>query len=417
VASINSRRSVLGLFAVTFLGIGVIVLAARFGSGKASLSTTPVVWKIPTFAGQAAFSTDGRTITILGVNCEQYDTTSGRRLSSWKAPVGGRITPDGASLLEVDRGWRSPMIQVKTIRQTRTFSKGVATTHTHYALKSRTLRKGRSIKSHDTKTGAIQWSWAFPDDSPIVFSYLERISAARNQHVFVTTHEQRLPSQHSVTKVITLARHDGKVLETTVAPKDLLNYQKGTFVYQNNGDCLMQKGDSRTKGENLHLEENGQVHNFEAPVSLAPSSYFSPLIFDEKEQFLAGSSSVSQGVNSSGTLCLWNAQGQLLWNIDIAKFTPRALAFAPDGKLLAAGGSDWDAAVGAFASRLLIYDVATGKQVRELTEKTWLNQSKQTVPKAIPALRPSILNLTWSPDSKLLGAAYGGSGFKLWKVR
>jgi WD40 repeat protein len=101
----------------------------------------------------------------------------------------------------------------------------------------------------------------------------------------------------------------------------------------------------------------------------------------------------SDGGNAPAGVSAWDlATGKLRWQDNHPKQGPQPLAFAPDGKLLACGGE---------AGSLTLYESATGRALRALTTPN---------AEALTAVR-------FSPDGRLVAAGYTTSGHKPPRLR
>ncbi len=135
--------------------------------------------------------------------------------------------------------------------------------------------------------------------------------------------------------------------------------------------------------------------------------------------------------NSQGELCFWNAtSGRLLksWkNIgssskgrgrDMSMSVPQALAFSPDGALLAVAGRIDMFASGSkygfqsYSAAIDLRDVKTGSIVRTLE----FPANPANLPSAYSGWPPTLSSLQFSPDGKWLATACHGAGVAIWKV-
>jgi WD40 repeat protein len=105
--------------------------------------------------------------------------------------------------------------------------------------------------------------------------------------------------------------------------------------------------------------------------------------------------------SGDGRLCLWEVpSGRLLGRWSSAGYQVGALHFAADGRLLA---------LGSFLERIRLWDVASGKTIRTFTghEQGLGPYRRQT---------NGVVSLALSPDGSLLAAGMNDYSVRLWEV-
>ncbi|RYG75489.1 hypothetical protein EON80_00495 [bacterium] len=408
MAGINSRRSLLGLFALSALCCGAILLASRLRLQTAATPPADLVWERPSSGQEVTFSKDGRIVSIADYNiCKTFDSKTGRLLSSWTNKGLGKLSPDGRYLLQIDTG--RPMQTVKV---------GLRSS-------SRKLWIGRAINCHDAATGRLIWRFPLPDETSTIEYYSPEILEATTTQVLVRS-DKRLKLneglvQHTVRR---LSLRDGKLLESFTPPVGIGRYWGTTWALKNDGTPVFQTGGSVERKEPLNLSGKNYHQNFDLPADDRFTRHFFPLSFDRKEQFLAGvrSNGRNSYVESSdiGRLFLWSTKGKLLWTARPDNFSANALQFSPDNRFVAMGGTNWYGGANAIDSSVYVYEVASGRLVKELTQSTWVNKTSLPInlvtrpPRAVHS--GSVSALAWSPDSRRLAVTYERV-IRVWQVR
>jgi WD40 repeat protein len=147
----------------------------------------------------------------------------------------------------------------------------------------------------------------------------------------------------------------------------------------------------------------------------------------------------------------WNGEDGTIWCYDLPHRTlrwkyfksmqgPDNLVFSPDGAMLAVGGYDYG--YSGTAGYLSVIDTKTGNLIHDFTEQTLPQQISDRTRKFITDKAYNIsflkkrfgksteryyrdpppgnsglpVSLSWSPDSKMLAAAYADGSLKLWRV-
>jgi WD40 repeat protein len=104
------------------------------------------------------------------------------------------------------------------------------------------------------------------------------------------------------------------------------------------------------------------------------------------------------GGHDKGKVHVWDlARGNLLYTIQVDKFPVNAVAFSPDGKVLAAGGGDWTFEFPE-ANTFKLWDAVSGQELR-----------------ALKGHRGAINHAVFSPDGKSLASGSKDGTVRLWE--
>ncbi|RYG75490.1 hypothetical protein EON80_00500 [bacterium] len=427
----QSLRPVLGLFALSLGLCGLLfltpILSGRVGKPKPS----DLSWKNPVWAKQVAFTPDGSTVVTLDIsgNCARWDAKTGRSLSSRRFLDAQYLTPDGASVVGLDYGkpgkkfsmpnWPDSLYPV---------SKGLVVTRgSNKQLVYAYPYTNRVLKSFDIQSGQLQWKQHIPERPEAFRLSSDEILAVSNDHVWL---EVRFPYQglRMQKNVHVFSRREGRLIKSVTLPYDVDPERVAAPVFLRNGDLLYNKNSwSRDKDPSqvdyVELQSESGPRRFklgESQPGLWLESW-EPMAFNKDFELLAGTRPLRENAYNSREIFLWGAQGQLRWKIQQADFIPRNMSFSPDSRYLAIGGIDQRTLAQSNDGRLIVYEVATGKVVKELTETTWVDYAKRPVMKYTKAPTPGFMglpiHLAWSPDSRQLAVSYGPQGIRVWKIR
>lgn len=337
--------------------------------------------------------------------CERFDSNAGKLLSAWK-PVGlGTFTPDGRFLICIDGGRSTKTVKVG----------GNAVTYRQWV--------GRAVNCHDAVTGQLIWRFPLPDETSILTSYGSAILAVTDSQILVLS-QKISRGQEGKQTVKRLALRTGKVLETFTPLEEIGENWTHSWTLKVDGTIAFQLDDSLASQSKLDLSGRAYRRTFQLPADGQYERYFFPLRFNRTEQFLAGvrsSGRNSYAWNSDiGRLCLWNRKGKLLWTAKPDTFSANALQFSPDSRFVAMGGHNWHEGANPLDDSVYVYEVATGRLVKELTQSTWVNKTSIPInrltrqPKAVHL--GAVSSLAWSPDSRRLAVTYQRV-VRVWKVK
>ncbi|RYG75491.1 hypothetical protein EON80_00505 [bacterium] len=431
MASLNSHRSLLGLFALSTLICGSFFAVARFAAKPQTVAQSDLVWKSGGSAQEVAFSSDGRTVIALSDKCETFDATTGKLISSWRVPGNGHLTPNGKFLIYLDSGTAAPPFTVSDWRRksgSLSVSRGLDIVRNPNSDEVKLLtRKGRSLVAHDTRTGIVSWKKEIPARSELYRISGDDLCAVSDRHIWVqTTFGNNVPQLKNNLRVF--SAQNGQLLRSFPAPQIMRPGWGNSFVFDKTGAPLYKKqgwssaADPRTTDA---LELRGETPPRRFKLARQQAGYdqdeWSPLSFDKRFRRLVGIRKTPIMNSDTSDILVWEAGGKLLFHQEQEHFKANAASFSPDARFLAVGGRDLKSLAKETDGRLLVYDIASGKIVKDLREATWTDMAKRpftNYTKApIPGFTGPVQHLSWSLNGRLLAAAYNNGGVRVWRVR
>ncbi|RYG75492.1 hypothetical protein EON80_00510 [bacterium] len=424
----------LRFIAIPALCCGLVVGIVLSRPGGQHYPTAKMVLRVRGLVTSLTFSADGKRIFALRNNlCQQFDPKSGRVISTWPfttGPFGSRdvaqFTPDGSSLILVkaekslpDRNVAMPFLD--------SVGKPLGKGFRKHLVKVSTIQS--SMSSFDTDTGKLRWKRMVPIgdagrnfDSPL----LRYVS---NQHIFVKCHELVFDKAESKRSLLRFDLSNKARFDSFKSSDFGWNLSDGD-LFKDDGSWLAPKTVASQDSVELQLSDPNmargpEAQRYEVRPGTSAEDVWHPLVLDGQEKLLAGVLNAPPSPysfsNESVRLYVWDAQSQIKWTDDQHNFAVSALAFSPDNRFLALAGTDWTTSSKAPDGRLLVYDVSTGKVVKELLDRPQLSylqrrwndyQEIRTRDFTGPAQQ-----LVWSPDSQRLAATYSSYGFRVWQIR
>jgi RNA polymerase sigma factor (sigma-70 family) len=125
-----------------------------------------------------------------------------------------------------------------------------------------------------------------------------------------------------------------------------------------------------------------------------PECKFESLVATPDGRMLATGAEARDG---KAAVYLWDAAGgRLLHTLAGHTAAVQALAFAPDGRTLASGGK----------ATIRLWDVTTGRELRRFAAPA----------KEVPAVKPLLHSIAFSPDGQLIAAARTDTSIRVWSV-
>jgi len=198
------------------------------------------------------------------------------------------------------------------------------------------------------------------------------------------------PASKEQPKIILREMHSGKKLRELAWPTLGANsWQRPVTRFAPNGKSIVvliddEFGARQARAAVIDSESGKVLADFKA------ANFFAHAFSPDSETLALGT--MLEG--GSGTLQLWNiAKGLVVRNIDANKDYDRDIAFSPDGKMLAAGGS---------GHRVLVFDTSTGKEVGRTESNHQFGSGSA--------------KCAFSPDGKTLVADLGAGTIHLWDV-
>ncbi|RYG75488.1 hypothetical protein EON80_00490 [bacterium] len=423
----HRRHPLLILLSVLALSCGLIAISARYRLAATEVPQAELLWKIPLDASAVSFSPDGYTLTVLGASqCQKRDARTGAVLSSWTAPKENetRLTPDGKSLLwlKMEKNLPPRKIAVPNIEFRGTQRVQRSGTHT---VDMRRVQF--SLSSYDAATGNLDWKRMLPTGDSEGENVSYGFRHITNDQIYLKYADEGYFIKSKKKIALRLTRQNGDLGIFYYGDEGAcwaFSFSQGPILFRDNGDLLFQKKTSYETSSDLKLEDGSTTRTFKVRSGTPVKQDWFPLVFNSQEQLLAGALNEPQDMypnpRQSVQLTIWDVEGRLRWNAEQPYFQASVLAFSPDSCYLALGGADWTSSNFAPDGRLLVYDVSTGKIMRELVDRPNQNFLQRQwsdynyIPNRGFAGHP--LSIAWSPDSRTLATAYPHA-LKIWKIR